>query len=148
MPSVKSSETRISVILYVLASDGKLSSQEIHKEIDSHSTRFTSITKSELMATFDSPARAVKCAEKLLAVENGNHLRISLHVGECYTDDGKPLAYVSELSRKAIEYASGGEILMTQTLHDILAGSKLKLQPQTNKADVLLPDDMVLYTLT
>lgn len=78
----------------------------------------------------------------------GNHLRISLHVGECYTDDGKPLEYVSELSRKAIEFASGGEILMTQTLHDILAGSKLKLQPQTNKADVLLPDDMVLYTLT
>jgi hypothetical protein len=146
-PPVKSSETRISVILYARAPGGKLSSQAIEKEIHMYSARFTSINKSELMATFDSPAHAVNCAEKLLAIKKGNDLKISLHVGECYTDDGKPLEYVAELSRKAIEYTSVGEILITQTLHDILAGSKLKLQAQTDKADVLLPDDMVLYTL-
>jgi pimeloyl-ACP methyl ester carboxylesterase/DNA-binding CsgD family transcriptional regulator len=147
-PIVKSTETRISVILCVHISNEKTSSPVIQKEVNLHGARFTAKDGSEFTATFDSPTKAVECATRLLGAKKGNDLKISLHVGECYAEDGKPLEYVAEISRKAIEYASVGEILITQTLYDILAGSKLKLQQHSDKADMLLPDDMVLYTLT
>ena len=147
-PPVESTETRISVILCVHSSTGKISSALIQKEIGSHGARFTSKDDSEFIGTFDSPTRAVECAARLLRIAKGSGLKISLHVGECFAENGKPLEYVAELSRKAIEYATVGEILITQTLHDILAGSKLKLQQHSDQADMLLPEEMVLYTLT
>ena len=76
-----------------------------------------------MTAVFDSPSRAIHCALKLRESFKDDSLRISLHVGECRSEDSRPSSIVVEAARRASEFAPQSKIIVTQTLRDILAGS-------------------------
>jgi pimeloyl-ACP methyl ester carboxylesterase len=80
------------------------------------------------LATFDGPARAVECARAIQASNQaiGLQVRVGLHVGECELrgDDIGGMA-VHTASRVA-DAAGPGEILVSSTLKDLVAGSGLE----------------------
>jgi class 3 adenylate cyclase len=85
------------------------------------------LTVDTLIATFDGPARAIRCASTLmdLARANGRPARAGLHTGECEVGgnalDAIPVAVAARLK----EQAEAGEILVSSTVRDLVAGSGL-----------------------
>ena len=78
-------------------------------------------------ATFDGPARAVRCAEAIVeAVRSlGLQIRAGVHTGEISTIDGKAGGLGGVIGARIGALASASEILVSQTVKDLVAGSGL-----------------------
>ncbi|HEY6053296.1 MAG TPA: adenylate/guanylate cyclase domain-containing protein [Gaiellaceae bacterium] len=79
-------------------------------------------------ATFDGPARAIRAADSILAGlrELGLEARIGIHVGECEIHDGKPTGVAVNIGARVAALAAAGEVLVTRTVRDLVAGSGLQ----------------------
>jgi len=84
----------------------------------------------EVLATFDGPARAIRCAAAIgeLAVTLDLRLRIGLHTGECDVIDDRYSGFAVELARMIAAEAEPGNILVSRTVKDLVAGSGLTFQ--------------------
>lgn len=84
----------------------------------------------ELLATFDGPARAIRCAAAV--VEAGASLSVGvktgLHTGECDVVDGRYSGFAVELARVIAAEAEPGNILVSRTVKDLVAGSGIVFQ--------------------
>jgi class 3 adenylate cyclase len=80
-------------------------------------------------AAFDGPARGIRCA--LAVVERvrklGIDVRAGLHTGECRTIDGKPAGIAVSIGARVSALAGPSEVLVSQTVKDLIAGSGLEL---------------------
>jgi class 3 adenylate cyclase len=76
-------------------------------------------------ATFDGPARAVRCAQEIVAsVEQiGLSIRAGIHIGECEIIDGKVGGLTVTIGARVAAKAGPSEILITQTIRELVAGS-------------------------
>jgi class 3 adenylate cyclase len=76
-------------------------------------------------ATFDGPARAIRCAEAIRdAVSRlGLEVRAGLHTGECETIDGKVGGLAVVIGARVGAKAGPSEVLVSQTVKDLVAGS-------------------------
>lgn len=79
-------------------------------------------------ATFDTPARAVRCAQAILdgLAEMGITIRAGVHVGECEVMDGKVGGIAVNVGARIAGRAEGGEILVSRTVVDLVAGSGIR----------------------
>jgi hypothetical protein len=79
------------------------------------------------LAIFDGPARAVRCAAAIVAAANdlGLEARVGLHSGEIAHVDGGVRGRAVDVARDVAASAQPGEVLVSRTLKDILAGSQL-----------------------
>jgi len=79
-------------------------------------------------ATFDGPGRAIECA---LAIRDsvrslGLEIRAGLHTGECERVDGKLGGIAVPTGARIAGLADAGEVLVSQTVKDLVAGSGLR----------------------
>jgi pimeloyl-ACP methyl ester carboxylesterase len=77
------------------------------------------------LAAFDGPARAIRCAQAIRAHARGLGLevRAGLHTGECEVR-GQGLAGIAlHIGARVAALAGPGEVLVTSTVHDLVAGS-------------------------
>jgi class 3 adenylate cyclase len=76
-------------------------------------------------ATFDGPARAIRCAcairERLTELDV--EIRVGLHTGECELVDGKARGIAVHIGARVVSRAEPGEILVSSTVKDLVAGS-------------------------
>jgi pimeloyl-ACP methyl ester carboxylesterase/DNA-binding winged helix-turn-helix (wHTH) protein/class 3 adenylate cyclase len=97
-----------------------------------HAPRFggsaVRVEDGRVFAAFDGPARAIRCgcaigadARRLKAA-----VRLGLHTGECDMVAGVPRGVVFELGSRVAALAKDGEILVTRTVVDLVAGSGLQ----------------------
>ena len=82
----------------------------------------------EFLAAFDGPARAIACARALAAA--GPRLGCTgffgLHTGECdVTPDERVSGVAVERARSVCSHAAAGEVLVSRTVTDLVAGSGL-----------------------
>jgi class 3 adenylate cyclase len=81
-------------------------------------------------ATFDGPARAVRAAQAIheavrpLELE----LRIGIHVGECERHENKLAGIALSAGARIAASAEPGEILVSATVRDLVAGSGLSFE--------------------
>jgi class 3 adenylate cyclase len=79
-------------------------------------------------ATFDGPARAIRCAQA--GVESvrgiGLELRAGVHTGECELHDGKLAGIAVSVGARVASLAGAGEVLVTSTVRDLVAGSGIE----------------------
>jgi len=81
------------------------------------------------LALFDGPARAIRCG---LAVREalrslGLDVRVGVHTGEVERTDERPRGIAVHLAARVMAAAGAGEVLVTQTTHDLVEGSGLEL---------------------
>jgi pimeloyl-ACP methyl ester carboxylesterase len=76
-------------------------------------------------ARFDGPARAIRCAQAIAVAVSGIGLevRLGVHTGECQVVDGKVAGIAVAIGARVSAIASAGEVLVTQTVKDLVAGS-------------------------
>jgi class 3 adenylate cyclase len=79
-------------------------------------------------ASFDGPARAVRCAKAIVdgVRELGIDVRTGLHTGECELIDGKVSGIAVHTGARVAAHAAPGEVLVSSTVKDLVAGSGLE----------------------
>jgi len=113
-----------------------LGDQAWHARLDRHDAvvraqlerfrgREVKTTGDGFFATFDGPARAVRCAQSI--IQAGRALAIDVrsgvHVGECEVRDGDFTGIAVHIGARVCALADGGEVLATSTVRDLVAGS-------------------------
>ena len=98
-------------------------------------------------ATFDGPARAIRCAQE--AVERvrdlGIEIRAGVHTGECEVIDGKIGGLSVTIGARVAAEASRSEVLVSQTVKDLTAGSGLTYENAGEHDLKGVPDRWHLY---
>jgi class 3 adenylate cyclase len=81
-------------------------------------------------ATFDGPARAVRAAIAIREAvrELGVEIRSGIHTGECELHDGKVVGIAVSIGARISGLASPGEVLISSTVKDLVAGSGLRFE--------------------
>ena len=98
-------------------------------------------------ARFDGPARAVSCAREVLrAVQTiGLSVRAGVHTGECELIDGKPGGLTVSIGARVAGLAQAGEVLVSSTVKDLVAGSGLTFEDAGEHELKGVPDRWRLY---
>jgi class 3 adenylate cyclase len=96
---------------------------------------------------FDGPARAVACAQEIVrAVASlGIEVRAGLHTGECEVVDGKCTGISVSIGARVAAHAGTSEILVSQTVKDLVAGSDLTFEAAGEHELKGVPDRWRLY---
>jgi class 3 adenylate cyclase len=98
-------------------------------------------------ATFDGPARAIRCALDISqrVRELGIEVRAGIHTGECEIVDGKCSGVAVSIGARVASTASPSEVRITQTVKDLVAGSRLSFEDAGRHKLKGVPDTWRLY---
>ncbi len=79
-------------------------------------------------ATFDGPARAIRCACAVgeAVGELGLEVRAGVHTGECELLDDKVAGIAVSIGARVAARAAPGEVLVSSTVKDLVAGSGIR----------------------
>ena len=101
-------------------------------------------------ATFDGPARAIRCGleivERVRAL--GIEVRAGVHTGECELIDGKHAGITVSIGARIATLAGSSEVLVSQTVKDLVAGSGLAFEESGEHELKGVPDRWRLYRVT
>ena len=101
-------------------------------------------------ASFDGPARAVQAAaairDALLPLEL--QIRSGLHTGECEVSDGKIAGIAVSIGARISSLAAPGEVLVSSTVKDLVAGSGLRFEDRGDQQLKGIPDTWHLFALS
>lgn len=101
---------------------------EARREIEwFHGRKFAQVTDA-LVATFDGPVRAIRCACAIrdAAQRAGVRLAAALHTGECEIDGETISGTTVQIGALLSEAAAAGDVLVSNTVRDLVAGSGIE----------------------
>ena len=98
-------------------------------------------------AAFDGPARAIRCAMAIRKALGalGLDVRVGLHAGECERVGGGLRGVAVHVGARVGAEAESGEILVTSTVRDLVAGSGIAFEDAGTRALKGLPESRQLY---
>ena len=101
-------------------------------------------------ATFDGPARAIRCARAIDAAlrDLGLDVRAGLHTGECELLGGKVAGVAVHTGARVAARAGPGEVLVSQTVKDLVAGSGIEFQDRGAHELKGVPGEWRLYAVS
>ncbi|MDQ2654446.1 MAG: alpha/beta fold hydrolase, partial [Chloroflexota bacterium] len=82
------------------------------------------------LATFDGPARAIRCASVIVeaGAELGMILRAGLHAGECELAGDELGGVALQIAERVFDRAAPGEVVVSSTVKDLVAGAGLRFE--------------------
>lgn len=97
------------------------------RELQRHRGSEVDTTGDGLFATFDGPARAIRCACAIrdAVASLGIAIRAGLHTGECELLGDKVTGFAVHLGARVCAEAGPNEVLVSSTVKDLVAGSEL-----------------------
>jgi len=109
------------------------------KEIDTAGDGF--------FATFDGPARGIRCACAIRdSVSSlGIKIRAGLHTGECELMGDKVSGLAVHIGARVMERSNPGEVLVSSTVKDLVAGSGLRFNDRGKHALKGIPGEWRLF---
>jgi class 3 adenylate cyclase len=80
-----------------------------------------------VVAAFDGPARAIKCASSLIEALRplGLEIRVGVHTGECEIRGEDLSGLTVHIAARIAALASAGEVLVSRTVRDLVVGSQI-----------------------
>jgi pimeloyl-ACP methyl ester carboxylesterase len=98
-------------------------------------------------ATFDGPARGIRCACAIRdAVSSlGISIRAGLHTGECEVMEDKISGIAVHIGARTMKKADPGEVLVSSTVKDLVAGSGLHFNDRGKYALKGIPGEWRLF---
>lgn len=147
-------------IVGVTESAAKLGDRRWHDLLDSHHAlvrrelarfrgREIDTAGDGFFATFDGPARAMRCACAVSdAVRSlGIEIRAGLHTGECEVMGEKVGGIAVHIGARIAAHANAGEVLVSNTVKDLVAGSGLSFRDQSVQRLKGIPGDWRLFAV-
>jgi class 3 adenylate cyclase len=102
----------------------------LRREVEAVGGRLVKLIGDGSLSTFDGPARAIRCAERICAAAAERDLRIraGLHTGECEVIDDDIAGIAVHIAARVSAHAGPGEVLVSRTVRDLVTGSGITLQ--------------------
>ncbi|MFL5820547.1 MAG: alpha/beta fold hydrolase [Solirubrobacteraceae bacterium] len=102
------------------------------------------------LATFDGPARAIRCA---CAIRDRSReldlpVRAGLHTGECELTDGDVRGIAVHIAARVGALAQSGEVLVSSTVRDLVVGSGIEFDDRGAHRLKGVPEDRRLFAVT
>jgi class 3 adenylate cyclase len=100
-------------------------------------------------ASFDGPARAIRCACAMAEAvkELDLEVRAGLHTGECELVEGKVGGIAVHIGARVAKAAQPGEVLVSSTVKDLVAGSGLQFRERGTAELNGVPGEWRLYSV-
>ena len=100
-----------------------------------------------VLATFDGPARAIRCAVRICdeARRGGVEVRSGLHAGEVIRRPEGLAGLAVHIGARICDLAEPGEVLATRTVRDLVAGSGIAFEERGEHELRGVPDRWTLY---
>lgn len=102
--------------------------QQVGREVARLGGRVVNTAGDGVFAVFDCPARAIKCARAVRhAVGSlGLAIRCGIHTGECVIEGDDVAGIAVHIGARVAARADPGEILLSSTVKDLIAGSRVE----------------------
>jgi len=121
----------------------------VRRELERFRGRFVKSTGDGVLATFDGPARGIRCAGRVVECvrELGLELRAGLHTGESEVigDDVGGLAV--HIGARVSQAAGPGEVLVSSTVKDLVVGSGLEFDDRGTRELRGVPGEWRLFAV-
>jgi class 3 adenylate cyclase len=122
----------------------------MREELARHRGREIDTAGDGFLAAFDGPARAIRTAAAMRdrAKRIGLEVRAGLHTGECEVIGEKLAGIAVHIGARVAALAGPGEILVSQTVKDLVAGSGVTFADRGTHALKGVPDEWRIYAVT
>jgi pimeloyl-ACP methyl ester carboxylesterase/class 3 adenylate cyclase len=122
----------------------------VRESLRQHRGREIDTAGDGFLAAFDGPARAIRCAAAVRerARAHGIELRAGVHTGECEIIGEKLGGIAVHTGSRVAGKAEPGEILVSQTVKDLVAGSGLQFAERGVHSLKGVPGEWRLYAFT
>lgn len=125
-------------------------SADIMRQVQIHKGRLIAGDGPGSLAAFDGPARAIRCAKQLrdAVVRLGNSAGIGLHTGECEVVGETFAGFAVNLAAKIGDLAEPGQIVVSRTVKDLVAGSGLEFTEIGRRSFPEIEGEWRLFSVT
>jgi class 3 adenylate cyclase len=123
--------------------------QRARDQIARHRGNYVKGTGDGLLATFDGPARAVRCAQAIgeAVAPLGVAIRTGCHTGEIELVGDDVQGISVHIGARVAALAGAGEVLVSSTVKDLVAGSGLVFEDRGLHALKGVPDEWHLFAV-
>jgi class 3 adenylate cyclase len=121
----------------------------IRRELQRHRGQEVKTTGDGVLATFDGPARGIRCAQAIAEGVRplGIEIRAGLHTGECEVMNGDVGGIAVHTGARVSSKAGPGEVLVSQTVKDLVAGSGIEFDDRGTHELKGVPGDWRLFAV-
>jgi pimeloyl-ACP methyl ester carboxylesterase len=121
----------------------------MRKELTAFRGREVDTAGDGLLATFDGPARAIRCAASIREHVHtlGLQVRTGVHTGECELAGDKVVGIAVHIGARVAAAANPDEVVVSSTVRDLVAGSGLKFGDRGMHHLKGVPDEWHLYAV-
>jgi class 3 adenylate cyclase len=121
----------------------------VRAQLDRYRGRELDTAGDGFFATFDGPIRAIRCAVAVRAAlrDLGLEIRAGLHTGECELIGEKPGGIAVNIGARVAENAQPGEVLVSQTVKDLVAGAGIAFDDRGVASLKGVPGEWRLYAV-
>jgi len=119
------------------------------REIERHRGRLVKSTGDGVLAVFDAPARAVRCAQAILGDihQLGCEAYAGLHAGEVELLGDDIAGIAVHIAARVMSHAAPGEVLVSRTITDLVAGSGLRFEDRGVQTLKGIPEQWQLFAV-
>jgi pimeloyl-ACP methyl ester carboxylesterase len=137
---------------YLKASASPAALAALERLCSSIGTRRQTMARSSRSAqpcVFDGPGRAIACASTIAASvrDLGLEVRAGVHTGECELAAGNVSGIAVHTGARIAALAAPNEVLVSGTVHDLVAGSKLRFETRGTHALKGVPGEWRIFSV-
>jgi class 3 adenylate cyclase len=121
----------------------------IDRELSRFDGRRVKHTGDGVLATFDGPGRAVRCAQAIAGAVRGLGIEIrgGLHTGEIEWRGEDVTGMAVNIAKRVNDLAKANEVLVSRTVRDIVVGSQLTFDDRGSYELKGIPDEWRIYAV-
>jgi len=122
----------------------------VRRQLDRFRGREIDTSGDGFLASFDGPARAIRCAGAAIDAvgELGLEIRAGVHTGECEVAGDKLAGIAVHIGARVAGRAGPREVLVSSTVRDLVAGSGLEFDDRGSAELKGVPGEWRLYAVS
>lgn len=121
----------------------------VRRQLERFRGRELDTTGDGFFASFDGPARAIRCARAIAdsVTAIGLTVKAGVHTGECELAEGRPAGIAVHIAARIAELAKPGEVLVSSTVKDLVAGSRIEFADRSLRVLKGVPGEWRLFVV-
>ncbi len=121
----------------------------VRRQLDRFRGQLVDTAGDGLLAAFDGPARAIRCARAIVEAVTALDLQVraGLHTGECDLVSGRLTGIAVHIASRVAALASPGEVLVSSTVKDLVVGAGFEFGDKGAQMLKGVPGEWHLYTV-
>lgn len=121
----------------------------VRRQLDRFRGKLVDTVGDGMLAAFDGPARAIRCARAILEAVTalGLQIRAGLHTGECELVSGRMMGIAVHIASRVASLAGPGEVLVSSTVKDLVVGAGFDFIDRETHSLKGVPGEWRLYAV-